>query len=98
VVFIGGIAMAGAQLALFNELMHRVPRSHGVTFSSVDQSLQNFGLIVAPSVGGILAVTIGVRQGLVVSAVVALAGFAMFALDWRDGRRARAATAAAAGG
>lgn len=90
---VGGIAGAGTQLALFNELMRRVPREHGVTFSSVDQSLQNFGLIVSPSVGGVLAATIGVREGLAVSAVVALIGFAMFAREWRAGRRARAAAA-----
>ena len=89
----GGIATAGVQLSLFNELMRRVPRSHGVTFSSVDQSLQNLGLIVAPSVGGVLAVTIGVRYGLVVAALVALVGFAMFALDWRSERKAREAAA-----
>ena len=87
---VGGIATAGTQLALFNELMRRIPRSHGVTFSSVDQSLQNLGLIVSPSVGGLLAVTIGVRQGLVVAGVVALIGFAMFGLEWRAGRRSRA--------
>jgi predicted MFS family arabinose efflux permease len=93
VVLVGGIATAGAQLALFNELMSRVPRQHGVTFSSVDQSLQNLALILAPSAGGVLAVTIGVRYGLVVAAGVALAGSAMFALDWRAGRKARLAKA-----
>ena len=90
VALVGGIATAGAQLAMFNELMKRVPREHGVTFSSVDQTLQNLALIVAPSAGGVLAVTIGVRYGLVVAALVAIGGFAMFALDWRAERRARA--------
>ena len=93
--FVGGIATAGAQLALFNELMKRVPREQGVTFSSVDQSLQNLALIVAPSAGGILAVTIGVRYGLVVAAVVALAGFALFAGEWRSRRRATGEASAA---
>lgn len=87
VALVGGLATAGAQLALFNELMKRVPRSRGVTFSSVDQTLQNMALIVAPSAGGVLAVTIGVRYGLVVAAVVAVCGFALFALDWRAERR-----------
>ena len=96
IALVGGIAIASSQLALFNELMRRVPRSHGVTFSSVDQSLQNLGLIVSPSVGGLLAATIGVRQGLVVATIVGLVGFAMFALDWRSGRKARAATTSAA--
>ena len=89
VALVGGLATAGAQLALFNELMKRVPRTRGVTFSSVDQTLQNMALIVAPSAGGVLAVTIGVRYGLVVAAVVAVCGFVLFALDWRaEGRRA----------
>ena len=88
---VGGIATAGTQLAMFDELMKRVPRAHGVTFSSVDQTLQNLALILAPSAGGLLAITIGVRYGLVVATVVALVGFALFARDWRAGRRARAA-------
>jgi hypothetical protein len=87
---LGGLAMAGTQLGLFNELMKRVPREHGVTFSSVDQTLQNLGLIIAPSVGGLLAVAIGVRPGLAVAAGVATVGFGMFALDWRAGRTATA--------
>jgi predicted MFS family arabinose efflux permease len=91
---VGGLATAAAQLALFNELMKRVPPEHGVTFSSVHQSLQNLALIVAPSVGGVLAITIGVRPGLVVAALVALAGFALFARDWRAGRRVTAAAQA----
>ena len=90
VALFGGLAMAGAQLGLFDELMKRVPREHGVTFSSVDQTLQNLALVIAPSVGGLLAVTIGVRPGLAVAAAVALVGFGMFALDWRAGRAATA--------
>jgi hypothetical protein len=86
VALVGGLATAGAQLGLFDELMKRVPREHGVTFSSVDQTLQNLALIISPSVGGLLAATIGVRPGLAVAAAVALAGFGMFALDWRAGR------------
>ncbi len=95
VALVGGIALAGTQLAMFNELMSRVPREQGVTFSSVDQTLQNIALIVAPSAGGVLAITIGVRYGLVVAALVALVGFAMFAFDWRSGHRRRAATRSA---
>ncbi len=94
VALVGGIATAGTQLAMFDELMKRVPRVHGVTFSSVDQTLQNLALIVAPTAGGLLAITIGVRYGLAVATGVALAGFALFARDWRAGRRARAAAAA----
>jgi hypothetical protein len=86
---VAGVAAAGMQLALFNELMNRVPRAHGVTFTSVDASLQNLGLIVGPGSGGILAATIGVRTGLIVAASVALIAFGLFALDWRSARRSR---------
>jgi Major Facilitator Superfamily len=88
VALIGGLATAGTQLAMFNELMKRVPRELGVTFSSVDQTLQNLALIIAPSAGGVLAITIGVRYGLVVAAMVAVGGAAMFAFNWRADRRA----------
>ena len=87
-VFVGGLAAAGAQLALFDELMRRIPREHGVTFSSVDQSVQNLALILAPSVGGTLEVAIGIRDSLVITAVVALGAFALFAYDWWRRRRA----------
>jgi len=87
---LGGLATAATQLGLFNELMKRVPREHGVTFSAVDQTLQNLSLIIAPSGGGLLATTIGVRPGLAVAAAVAVLGFGMFALDWRAERTATA--------
>ena len=45
--FIAGVAGAGAQLALFDVLMRRIPTEQGVTFSSVDQSIQNFAFILA---------------------------------------------------
>jgi MFS transporter len=81
VAFVSGVAAAGAQLALFDRLMDAIPRQHGVTFSSFDQSLQNFGLIVAPNLGGLLAVTVGVRQGLVAAAVVLGIALVLFAAD-----------------
>ncbi len=85
--FVGGLAAAGVQLALFDELMRRIPRQQGVTFSAVDQSLQNFALILAPSLGGYLSVVIGIREGLVVTAAVAFAAFLLFAYDWWQNRR-----------
>jgi hypothetical protein len=83
IAFVSGTATAGAQLALFDQLMRTIPRAHGVTFSSVDQSLQNFGLVVAPNLGGLLAATVGVRPGLVIATAVIAAAFALFALDDR---------------
>ena len=92
--FAWGVAGAGAQLALFDQLMRRIPVEHGVTFSSVDQSLQNLAIVIAPNVGGILALAIGVRWSLVVVAVVGFVAFLLFAIETRA-RRAAAARAAA---
>jgi hypothetical protein len=99
--FIGGLGAAGTQLALFDRLLGSMPRAHGVTFSSVDQSLQNLGLMLAPNLGGFLAVTIGVRQGLVVAALVIGLALALFAVDlgaWRLPRFARRTRNPAAAG
>jgi MFS_1 like family len=81
VAFVSGLAAAGAQLAMFDRLMRSIPREHGVTFSSVDQSLQNLGLIVAPNVGGLLAASVGVRPGLVVASAIIAAAMILFSLD-----------------
>src|SRR5207249_3372495 len=75
VAFVMGIAGAGAQLALFDQLVRRIPQEHGVTFSSVDQTIQNLVLVIAPNVGGVLAVAIGIRGTLVGLAVVGLLAF-----------------------
>lgn len=91
--FVWGVAGAGAQLALFDQLMRRIPVEHGVTFSSVDQSLQNLAIVIAPNVGGILAITVGMRWSLVVVAIVGFAAFALFALDARARRASAARTA-----
>jgi MFS family permease len=80
--FVGGLAAAGAQLALFDELMRRIPRQHGVTFSSVDQSIQNFALIAAPFLSGLLEAVIGIRIGLLAAGAIGLGAFALFADDW----------------
>jgi hypothetical protein len=80
---LSGFFAAGANLALFDELLQRIPRSVGVTFSSVDQTIQNLALVVAPIAGGLLATEIGIRSALEVAGVVALASVALFALDAR---------------
>ena len=76
-----GFASAGAGLALFDELMRRVPMRLGVTFSSIDQTIQNSALIAAPILGGALSTLIGIRPSLVVASVVALGGFGLFMVD-----------------
>src|SRR5262245_15978171 len=93
IAFVIGTASAGAQLAMFDALMRRIPIEHGVTFSSVDQTLQNLALVVAPNVGGLIAVALGTRTALVVVAAVGLAAFVLFALDARAARATRRVTA-----
>jgi hypothetical protein len=80
---LAGFFSAGANLALFDELMQRIPRNVGVTFSSVDQTIQNLALIVSPILGGLLATEIGIRHALEVASVVALVSVVLFALDAR---------------
>jgi hypothetical protein len=80
---VSGLAGAGVQLAMFDQFMRRVPLEHGVTFSSVDQSVQNLALVVVPNVGGVLAVAFGVRTALLVVALVGAVAFALFAWNAR---------------
>ncbi len=74
VVAYGAFMNAGLNLALFDELMKRIPVSHVVTFTGVQTSLSNLAAIAGPLLGGILADTLGIGPGLLVAAVVALLG------------------------
>jgi hypothetical protein len=96
VAFAAGIAGAGAQLALFDQMLRRIPAEHGVTFASVDQSISNLAIVIGPNVGGILAIAIGVRSTLLVVAAVGLAAFTLFLLDARSRRLVVAQRAAEA--
>jgi hypothetical protein len=82
IVLVIGIAGAGVQLAMFDQLMRRVPMEHGVTFTSVDQSIQNVALVLAPNIGGLVAAVAGARTSLLVVALVGAIAFALFA--WND--------------
>jgi Major Facilitator Superfamily len=84
--FLSGLAGAGAQLALFDQLMSRIPTEHGVTFSSVDQTLANGAIVIGPNLGGILAIALGIRPTLLVIGAIGLAAFVLFALDARSDR------------
>ena len=81
--FVMGVAGAGVQLAMFDQLMRRVPMEHGVTFTSVDQSVQNVALVLAPNLGGLLAAGIGARTTLLFVALVGAVAFASFAWNAR---------------
>jgi hypothetical protein len=94
VAFVMGVAGAGAQLAMFDQLMRTIHGEHGVTFSSVDQSISNLAIVIGPNVGGFLAVVIGIRETLLVMSAVGVLAFALFYLASRAGS-ARPAGAAA---
>ena len=81
--FVFGAAGAGVQLAMFDQLMRRVPLEHGVTFTSVDQSVQNVALVLAPNVGGLVAAAFGARAALLVVALVGAVAFFLFAWSSR---------------
>ena len=95
--FVIGLAGAGAQLAMFDQLMRRVPAEHGVTFASVDQSVQNVALVLAPSVGGLLGAWIGARGSLLIVALLGAVSFALFAWNARPAPMPQRPAAAASG-
>jgi predicted MFS family arabinose efflux permease len=68
---------------MFDQLMRRVPLEHGVTFTSVDQSVQNVALVLAPNVGGLIAAAFGARAALLVVALVGAVAFFLFAWSSR---------------
>ena len=90
IAFIVGLASAGVQLAMFDQLMRRVPLDQGVTFSSVDQSVQNLALVLAPNVGGLLAAVMGARGALLLVALVGAVAFVLFAWNARPAALTRA--------
>ncbi|MBI2781621.1 MAG: MFS transporter [Chloroflexi bacterium] len=94
--FVTGVAGAGAQLAMFDQMLRTIPAEHGVTFSSVDQSLSNAAIMIAPVVGGLLTVAFGVRETLLVVSLVGLVALVLFALDARQ--RAASTTTVPEGG
>jgi hypothetical protein len=76
---------AGADLALFDELMKRVPSRYGVTFSAVDYAIVNVAGIAAPLIGALLADAVGIQAALLVGAGVSVVAFGLFALDRPSG-------------
>ncbi len=91
---VAGFFSAGVDLSLFDELMKRVPRPYGVTFTSIDTTLVNAASILAPLVGAALAVTLGITTALHLASLIGLTAVILFALDQR---RSRAATSTPTG-
>ena len=88
---VAGFFSAGVDLSLFDELMKRIPRPYGVTFTSIDTTLVNAASILAPLVGATLAVALGITTALHLASLIGLFAVILFALDHR-GRRAAMAT------
>lgn len=79
VTIVGAFFGAGADLALFDELLARIPRDRVATASGVDSTATNLAGIVAPLLGAALAAIVGVELAIVAGAGIGLAGFALFA-------------------
>lgn len=78
---IAGIFQAGINLVFFDELMKTVPPEFSATFVSIAQSLEYMSAIIAPMLGSLLADTVGISIGLVISGVIRFVGFMLFLLD-----------------
>jgi MFS family permease len=78
---------AGVDLALFDELMDRIPRQYGVTFTALDTTFANAATIVAPLLGAAIAETIGIHDALRFGSVITLLSVVLFAWDIRKRRR-----------
>jgi hypothetical protein len=80
---LAAVFTAGVDLALFDELMKRIPRPHGVTFTSIDTALVNGASILAPLFGAALAITLGIGPALQVASLIGMSAVILFALDSR---------------
>ena len=80
---LAAVFMAGVDLALFDELMKRIPRPFGVTFTSIDTALVNGASILAPLLGAALAVALGIETALQIASLIGLLAVILFALDRR---------------
>jgi hypothetical protein len=95
VTAIAAVFSAGVDLALFDELMKRIPRPYGVTFTSIDTALVNAASILAPVLGAATAVALGVAVALQLASLIGLLGVILFAIDSRAKRTAETDPAAA---
>jgi hypothetical protein len=92
---IAAVFSAGVDLALFDELMKRIPRQYGVTFTSIDTALVNGASILAPLAGATLATVFGIGVALQIATLIGLLAVVLFALDSRSPGRGAATDATA---
>lgn len=86
---VGAAGSAGLSLALFDELMKRVPPERAIVFTSADYAAANAIGIVAPIAGAVLADAAGLPVALAVGGVVGFVGFGLFGLERPSVARAR---------
>jgi hypothetical protein len=84
---VASLFSAGVDLALFDELMSRIPREYGVTFTALDTTFANTATIIAPLVGAAIAEAIGIHDALRIGSIITLSSVALFAWDIRNRRR-----------
>jgi MFS family permease len=87
---LAGVFQAGLDLVFFDELMKTVPPERTALFVALAQSVQNLSAVVAPLAGTLLADTIGLGGGLLVSAGLRLLAFGLFLRAGQRGLAERA--------
>lgn len=75
---ITGIFLAGINLVFFDELLKTIPIEYSATFISVAQSLEYMSAMIAPLFASLLADTIGIGAGLIISSAIRFTGFILF--------------------
>ena len=81
---VASLFSAGVDLALFDELMDRIPRQYGVTFTALDTTFANTATIIAPLLGAAIAEAIGIQDALRIGSIITLSSVALFAWDIRN--------------
>jgi hypothetical protein len=81
IVAAGAAGGAGLSLALFDELMRRVPPARAIAFTAADYAAANAVGILAPLAGAIAADALGLPAALALGGVVGLGGVLLFARD-----------------
>jgi hypothetical protein len=78
---VGAFFAAGTDLALFDEMMMRIPRVGAVRYAGIDYALVNLAGIVAPIAAAAVATVASLEAGILVGAAVSGIGVLLF---WRQ--------------
>jgi MFS family permease len=80
VALLWGLFVSGIDVAFFEALLHTTPLDRRAVFVAIDSTVANAAVFIAPLLGSVLGDAIGLREALVVSGVVSLAGTALLVL------------------